>query len=312
MVVVVVVFGWWNISLSPANSTDTKNRDFTIETGDGVREIAKKLHDQGLIRDQIAFFLLVKQLGIEKNVQAGEFNLSPSMSAEQITEELQVGRSDNRMTIKEGWRLENILTYLKEEGFGGDDWTVQEQIPIWKADEGKYFPETYDIPKNWTIDQIREYLVSIYNKKFDSKLQAEAKAKNLTPEQVVTLASIVEKEAGSEADMPIVAGILLNRLNDDHPLQVDATIHYMLGNSKNDWWPKEVLSEDLKIPSPYNTYLNPGLPPGPIGNPSLAAIKSVIYPQKSNYFFYISDKEGNMHYAVTNDQQNANIAKYLQ
>lgn len=313
VVLVLIIAGifWWNISIAPADSTNAKTQSFIIDRGDGVREIAKKLRDRGLIKDQIAFFILVKNLGIEKDIQAGSFKLSPAMSASELAKKLTVGTEDIWITIPEGTRSEQILTYLKEQKIDDGNWTVASQIPIWRKDEGKFFPETYLVPKLWTIDQIRQHLIKTFNQKFDENLVAEAKKKNLSQDQVVTLASIVEREAGSSEDMPIVAGILLNRLNDDHALQTDATIHYMLGTAKNDWWPKEVLSEDLKIPNPYNTYLNPGLPPGPIGNPGLTSIKAVLNPQKSTYFYYISDKDGNMHYAVTLEQHNDNVAKYI-
>lgn len=306
VITILAIFFWWTLAMLPTDSKNTQSKTFIISRGDGVREIAKKLHDQGLIRDQIAFFILVKKLGIEKQIQAGSFKLSPSMSAGELARKLTVGTEDVWITIPEGWRSEQILEYLKKKGFD-----TTGALAEWKADEGKFFPETYLIPKLWTVEQIKKSLLDTFDKKFDARLRADAKAKNLTLDQVVILASIVEREARTKTDMPIVAGILLNRLNNDLPLQTDATIHYMLGNEKNDWWPKEVLSEDLKIPSPYNTYLNPGLPPTPIGNPGLTSIKAVIYPAKNGYYYYISDKQGQMHYAKTLEEHNVNVAKYL-
>lgn len=305
VVMFALLFVWWNFSLSPVNSQETKAKTFVIASGDGVREIAKKLHDQKLIRDQIAFFILVKKLGIEKQIQAGSYKLSLSMTATDLAKKLTLGTEDIWITIPEGLRSEQILEILAEKRLGQGD------IEKWRADEGKYFPETYLIPKLWNIDQIRQHLRAMFGQKFDAKLTVDAKAAGLTPDEVVTLASIIERETQTDEDMPIVAGILLSRLNDDHPLQADATIHYMLGNKKNDWWPKEILTEDLKIPSPYNTYLNPGLPPTPIGNPGLTSIKAVIYPTPSDYYYYISDKKGKMHYAKTLEEHNTNVVKYL-
>lgn len=301
VVAFVLLFVWWNFSLSPVNSSATNEQSFVITRGLGVREIARKLHEQGLIRDPIAFFVLVRNI----KIQAGSFKLSPSMSAPQIAEKLTLGTEDVWITIPEGLRSEQILEILAEKRLGQGD------IEKWRADEGKYFPETYLIPKLWNIDQVRQHLRAMFDQKFDAKLAADAKAAGLTPDEVVTLASIIERETQTDEDMPIVAGILLSRLNDDHPLQADATIHYLLGNKKNDWWPKEILTEDLKIPSPYNTYLNPGLPPAPIGNPGLTSIKAVIYPTKSDYYYYISDKAGKMHYAKTLEDHNQNVSKYL-
>src|SRR5581483_2493272 len=119
-------------------------------------------------------------------------------------------------------------------------------------------------------------------------------------------ASIIERETKSEEERPIVAGILLKRINAGWPLQADATIQYALGN----WDP--VNADDLKIQSPYNTYLNTGLPPTPICNPGLSSINAAKNPTQSNYWYYLHDKDGQIHYATTIDEQNANIAKYLQ
>lgn len=301
VVAFVLLFVWWNFSLSPVNSSATNEQSFVITRGLGVREIARKLHEQGLIRDPIAFFVLVRNI----KIQAGSFKLSPSMSAPQIAEKLTLGTEDVWITIPEGLRSEQILEILTNENISGGD------IELWKSEEGKYFPETYLIPKTWTAEQVRKYLRETFDQKFDSKMKVDAEANGLSVDEVVNLASIVERETNTNKDMPIVAGILLSRLNDDHPLQADATIHYLLGNKKNDWWPKEILTEDLKIPSPYNTYLNPGLPPAPIGNPGLTSIKAVIYPTKSDYYYYISDKAGKMHYAKTLEDHNQNVSKYL-
>ncbi len=311
IIIVLVAVVWWSTSLSPVDANNKETKPFIITSGDGVREIAKKLHDQNLIRDQIAFFLLIKQLGLEKRIQAGSFVLSPSMTASELANTLTVGREDVKITIPEGLRSEQILDLLAMQKVDEGNWTPLSEIDNWKADEGKYFPETYLVPRTWTIDQIREHLRKTFDQKFDAKMIADAKSQGLTPDEAVILASIVEREAQTDQDMPIVAGILLNRLNDNHPLQVDATIHYMLGTAKNGWWPKEVLSEDVKIPSPYNTYLNTGLPPTPIGNPGMTSLRAVIYPTDSNYYYYISDKDGKMRYAKTLEEHNANIAKYL-
>lgn len=138
-------------------------------------------------------------------------------------------------------------------------------------------------------------------------------------EEVLILASIVEREVKFNNDRPIVAGILLKRLEKNWPLQADATVQYAIASAKckgksakcGNWWPKNLTREDLKIKSPYNTYLYPGLPPGPICNPGLAAIEAVLNPVGSEYWFYLSDEEGKMHYAKTAEEHEENISKYL-
>ena len=135
----------------------------------------------------------------------------------------------------------------------------------------------------------------------------------LTFEQIITLASIVEREGRTASDRPVIAGILLKRLRANWPLETDATLQFALGYQPQEktWWKKEITVEDKKIDSPYNTYLNTGLPPGPIANPGLQSIKAVIYPEPTDYWYYLHDSKGVAHYAKTLDGHNANIAKYL-
>ena len=291
-IALVIFTAWWKISLSGVSPSDQKLQTFTIARGDGVREIAKKLHDQGLIRDQVVFFLLVKKEGLEKNIQAGSFELSPAMNLYDLTQKLTVGTEDVWVTIPEGWRSEEILEYLEKQGFN----TVGLS---WKTDEGKLFPDTYRVPKQITTEEIHQLLKKTFIKKVDN-----------VSDQNLILASLVEREAKKESDRPLVASVLKNRLDAGMALDVDATIQYILGKPGN-WWPKEVLLDDLKIKSPYNTYLNSGLPPGPICNPGLSSIKAALSPAQTDYLYYLSDKSGTIHFAKTLQEHNSNVAKYL-
>lgn len=274
---------WWKVTLSAVNSFDTQARPFVVARGDGVREIAKKLRDQGLIRDQVAFFLLVKRLGIEKNIQAGSYKLSPAMPVHTIAQKLTLGTEDVWITIPEGWRSEQILEYLGKIG-------------NWKQDEGKYFPDTYLIPKQMALEDIRQLMLKTFVQKVGE-----------VSSQTLILASLVEREARKEIDRPLVASVLKNRLEAGMALDVDATVQYALG-----FWKKDLTTEDLKIKSPYNTYLNPGLPPGPICNPGLSSIKAAQNSAQTDYLYYLSDKTGTIHYARTLSEHNTNVAKYLQ
>ena len=132
----------------------------------------------------------------------------------------------------------------------------------------------------------------------------------LSDEQVIVLASILEREVRTKKDRPLIAGILIKRFQNNWPLQADATVQYIIGNEKN-WWPQNITKAHLKINSPYNTYKHPGLPPAPISNPGLASIEAALRPESSSYWFYISDLDGAIHYANTIEEHNANIATYL-
>lgn len=281
--------GWWHNSLLPVNTADSKTREFVIAKGDGVREIAVKLREAGLIRDQVAFFLLVKKLGLEKNIQAGSYKLTAALSAEELANRLTVGTEDTWITIPEGWRSEEIAEYLSEFGFQGD--TI----------DGRLFPDTYLVPKLATVEQI----VNLMQKNFTDKVTFPVSDDQLT------VASMVEREARTDTDRLLVASVIYNRLAAGMALDIDATVQYAIGKTTDGWWKKELTPQDIKIDSPYNTYQNAGLPPAPICHPGLASIKAAVTPAKTDYLYYISDKNGKIHFAKTLEEHNANVAKYL-
>lgn len=144
-------------------------------------------------------------------------------------------------------------------------------------------------------------------------MREDAKMSGLTLDEVITLASIVEREGRTADDRPIIAGILLKRLKADWPLQADATLQYALGYQAREktWWKKALTNDDKNFRSPYNTYLNPGLPPRPIANPGIESMKAVIYPKDTEYWYYLHDPTGAVHYAATIEEHNANVKTYL-
>lgn len=292
----------------PVNKNNKSTKIFVITPGQPLQKIIDNLEKEELIRSKIVFFLVVKQLGIEKNIQAGDFRLSQSMNAYEIANNLTHGTLDVWVTIIEGLRKEEIAEILSKK------FNISQTEFIKLAKEGYLFPDTYLIPKNADSKMIINILKNNFNNKFNQNLKKQAEKKGLTVDEVVTLASIVEKEAKHKQDKKTVASILLKRLKNDWPLQVDASIQYALGyqiNEKN-WWKKNLSLDDLKIDSPYNTYKNKGLPPGPICNPGLDSIIAVIESDiNTPYWYYISDKNTNMHYAKTLEEHERNIEKYL-
>lgn len=300
-----VISLWWKNGLSPVNQKNKTQVFFVIEKGKSIREIANSLKQKELIRDPVVFFLLVKQLGVEGKIQAGDFRLSPSMSAKEIAELLTVGTIDVWVTIPEGKRAEEIAEILKKE--------IPTFEPSWKdkliKHEGYLFPDTYLIAKDSTIDIIIDKLLGNFEAKY-AKLPA---SKNkLSKEDLVIIASMVEREAKFDEDRPLVASVILNRLKIDMPLQIDATIQYALGYQKfqNSWWKRSLTKEDLRLDSLYNTYINVGLPPTPISNPGFAVLEAVVSPKNTGFLYYVSDKSGHNHYAKTIEEHNANIKKY--
>lgn len=308
--IVFIVSGWiwWSDGISSVDPTDKKPVVFVVRRGQGVRDIAANLALQRLIRSSTSFFLIVKFLGVEKNLQAGDYRLNRSMDAKTIALELTHGIVDVWVTTLEGWRVEEIATKLAKE------LDIPEAEFLKYAKEGHMFPDTYLIPRDATPAAVAKLFLTTFDTKVTKDMLDDAKETNLSLEDIVTLASIVEREGRSDLDRPIIAGILLKRLQEKWPLQVDATLQYALGyqSYEKSWWKKSLESEDKKLKSPYNTYLHTGLPPGPIANPGLSAIKSVIYPKDTEYWYYIHDKEGNAHYAKTIEEHEQNIRTFLQ
>lgn len=309
LVFIIVLTGalllWWNNGLRAQAQYNKATQIFVVQPGSSVRQIANSLKKQYLIKDPVVFFLLVKKLGIENKIQAGDFRLSPSMTAEELAKNLTHGTLDIWVTIPEGKRADEVADVLKEK--------IPSYSPSWRTvlnqNEGFLFPDTYLIPRDATIDLIVGQMTGNFNQKFRDIDLSHTK---LSKEQIVIVASLVEREARLLEDRPLVASVILNRFDIGMPLQIDATIQYALGyqKDKKTWWKKELTGQDLKLNSSYNTYMRSGLPPTPISNPGLSVLEAVVNPTSTDYLYYISDKNGKNHYAKTLDEHNANIKKY--
>lgn len=300
------IYLWWEDGLSPVNPQDKTEKIFVIHKGTGLKEIASNLGKEGLIKNHIVFFLYTRKQKLEGKIQAGDFRLSPSMTAEKIAETLTHGTLDVWITIPEGQRAEEIADLLSAK--------IPSYKESWRsrlvANEGYLFPDTYLIPKDADIDLVLSTMEGNFDKKFAQI--GFSNEGNLTRNEIVILASIIEREAKFPTDRLLVASVLLNRLKISMPLQADATIQYALGyqEDKRSWWKKSLTREDLKIDSPYNTYINTGFPPTPISNPGLEALKAATNPANTNYLYYLSDKSGRNHYVRTLEEHNQNIKKY--
>lgn len=296
---------WWNNGLSPVNSADKKSVVFVVQEGSGLKEISSNLETAGLIKNRIVFFLYTRFGKFEGKIQAGDFRLSPAMGAPEIAQNLTHGTLDIWVTIPEGKRGTEIAEILKEKLP-----TYDSSWPLTLSQkEGYLFPDTYLIPKDASIDTI----ITIMKNNFEQKYQTlDISKTKLTKDQIVTLASLVEREAKYAQDRPLVASVLLNRFEIGMKLDIDATVQYALGYSTDEknWWRKNIAFEDLKISSPYNTYRNAELPPTPIANPGIEALRAVVNPADTNYMYYISDSAGRLHFAKTLSEHNANIKKF--
>lgn len=273
--------------------------------GTAIATITKNLKEQGVVSSDLLLYLVLLTQYEPKSVKASTYNFSEPMDVYSIAHALVTGDFDTDLisfTHIEGERATHIAKNAETQL---ENFSATEFLLLASTSEGKLFPETYRIPKNFTPQQLFTLMTESYEKNI-SPLRPLFKLVDLKESEVVILASIIEREANSTTSMKIVSGILQNRLRIGMGLQVDASMEYMLDKPL-----KELTAEDLKIDSPYNTYLYRGLPPTAIGNPGLDALQAVLEPTVSKNMFYITGADGNFYYAETFDQHKQNIANYL-
>ncbi|MEX0931103.1 MAG: endolytic transglycosylase MltG [Candidatus Paceibacterota bacterium] len=280
------------------------NHPVVIESGLSAAEVANQLEEQNVVRSSDVLYLTILLLHDPSEVKAGSYIFTEAQDvfriAKQITD-MNPPTENLRVTLIEGTSVAQYadVIELRLPEFDSEYFLTQAE-PL----EGFLFPDTYYIPLNFTEDDLIELLKETYKKRVDPLLSAHEST--LTESEIITLASIVEREANTEESMRTVAGILLNRLSYDMPLQADATVEYVLDRPLS-----ELKPEDLEIDTPYNTYLYNGLPPTPIGNPGVNAIKAVLDPIVTDYFFYITGNNGDFYYAETFDEHKQNIENHL-
>lgn len=300
--ILLASYFWWRNGNSPVNTRDTSDKVFVVERGVGVRAIANKLKTEGLIKDPIVFFLYIKKEGKDTSIQAGDYKISPSMNLKEVVETLSHGTLDKWVTVPEGMRAEEIADILQKE--------IPSYQESWRdtlnANEGYLFPDTYLIPRDATIDTV----LSVFKNNFDLKIEEAGLSGRNDLKELVIIASMIEREAITDSEKPLIASVITNRLDDGTGLDIDATLQYAKGKSNGKWWTVPT-GTDRKINSPYNTYMNAGLPPGPISNPGIEAIKAAANPASSDYYYYIHDNDGKVHFSKTLEEHQRNINKYL-
>lgn len=298
---------WWKQAITSVNPADKTNITFIIRKGETARTVAERLRSLKLIRSPVAFFLIARFGGVGDNLQAGEFNINPAMNLPLIAKTLTHGTSDTWITIPEGWRNEEIALELTQK------LSIPESEFLKKSKEGYMFPDTYLVPKEASAAAVVDLFLGNFQKKIGPNIIEQAAKKGLNINSLITIASLVEREGKHDGDRPVIASVILNRLNIGMKLDIDATIQFALGyqSTEKTWWKKNLTLDDINLNSAYNTYKNPGLPPGPIANPGLQSIMAVVNAPETDYLFYISDSQGEIHPAKTIEEHNANITKYL-
>ncbi len=287
-------------------------QQFVIQQGDTVAIISSNLEDAGLIRRALLFRLLTNLRGAGSEIQAGTYYFSPNMTMSQMIQEMRTAQFGNfesvRVTIPEGLRLEEIAAIVEATGIVSDgeflqlasdataykaDYDFLADVPDGASLEGFLFPDTYDFFTDASADEIIRTMLDTFGLRYADVEQSAATADRSTFE-IVTMASIIQREASNTAEMPRIAAVFWNRLKPEfagQQLGADPTVQYALGYSdaEQSWWRKDLTALDLAVNSPYNTRINPGLPPGPISAPGLAALQAAANPAAEDITYFVAE-----------------------
>ena len=300
--------------------------EIEVEEGSSTAAIAATLASEGLIRQPALFVALVRLQGLDGKLQAGRFTLSPTMTMSEIIVELQTNRIvESQFTIPEGLRLEEIAAIIGRTGVideaeflaatrNGDAFRdryfLLNDLPDGATLEGYLFPDTYRISATSTTTDVVDLMLARFVEQYGS-IEREVQVPDVTVHQIVTMASVVQREAARFDEMPKISAVFWNRLKPENVaetgngrLQADPTVQYALGYSADEatWWRKNLTITDLEIASPYNTRVNPGLPPGPIAAPGLAALRAAARPDDTaNYLYFVANcaRDGSHNFAAT-------------
>ena len=320
----LLIFLWQGIFL-PKSFSENKEKIFLVKRGESIFQIAKNLEKEGLIRHRIFFVIYTIAKGKTRQLQAGAYLFHPSlMSPSQIADKIINGEVlKGKITILEGWRIKEIAKYLEEKGICqkeeflkatqkdfSHEFSFLKDKPENLDVEGYLFPDTYEINYGESPEGIIRKMLKNFDQKLTTELREEITRQGKTIFEIVTLASLIEKEVYNTLECPnctnLVSGILWKRLENKIPLQVDATITY-LTEKRN----LKISIQDTQIDSPYNTYRYLGLPKGPICNPGLESILAALYPKESDYWYYLTTPEGKTVFSKTLEEHNIAKTKYL-
>ncbi|WP_348980963.1 endolytic transglycosylase MltG [Desulfosporosinus sp. BG] len=323
LVLLVGGFGflsWWSWATKPYALTGNSEK-VTIAPGTTADQLGGELQQRHLIRSAWVFKWLAKSREANFKLYVGNYKLAPTMSPDEIINELLNGpelTDISHVTIPEGYNTEQIISLLVQKGIGSqEEFTkviTDDTFPypflqgapkgIHRL-EGYLFPDTYYINLKSKPHVVIDIFLQQFAKELTPEVQKQLVSMKLSISDWVTLGSLIEKEAVKATDRPLIASVLMNRLKINQPLQVDATIQFILGTPK----PK-LYNKDLQIPSPYNTYLHQGLPPGPIANPGEASLQAVLHPAQTDFLYYVAKKDGYHAFAKTYAEHLRNIKLY--
>ncbi|MCP6726611.1 MAG: endolytic transglycosylase MltG [Patescibacteria group bacterium] len=333
IIFIVIIIGVLVIALLPLNPFSEKEIEFVVTKGEGSRDIGFHLEQQKLVRSTVLFRIYVLTTGRSEKLQAGTYLLSPGMSMIEIVEKFAQGDVVKEyITILEGWNIRDIGRYLENQGrfqaeelfelagFPAVDYRTVTDLPaltsfsydflldkpLYVGLEGYLFPDTYAITHGEGLRDIVKRILQNFNTKFTGELREKTAQQGKSIFEVITMASLLEKEVRTYQDKQKVAGILQKRLDIGMALQVDATVNYITGRTD-----PGVSLKDTGINSLFNTYRYPGLPLGPIANPGSESIEAALNPIENPYWYYLSTPEGKTIFSTTLEEHNIAKAKYL-
>ena len=310
----IIAFISYALLFSPL--TPERSVQLQIQPGTGLNKIALDLQKKGVIRSSLSVKLLARWNRQGDRIQAGHYQFSGSASPEDVLARLVAGDVEKvSLTIPEGFTLQQIVDRIEKKGFGDRDKLMQlaydaDFIHSLKIDaeslEGYLFPETYLFAPGVGEEALLTMMVEQLRSHISKELEKKAKDLKLSFHQWVTLASIIEKETGIIEEMPLISSVFHNRLKRKIPLQTDPTVIYGIKNFNGN-----LTRKDLKTPTPYNTYIIRGLPPGPIASPGSAALKAAVNPAQTKYLYFVATGDGGHRFSKTLKEHNAAVREYL-
>ena len=319
VVAAIGVGGWIYVSLQrPYKGYEATEQFVEIPPGSGTAGMGRRLAEAGVIRSANSFRVAVWLRGNARRLQAGEYRFDRPMTAAEVVDKIARGDVYVRsITFREGLTVREMAAHYESSGFGtASDFIAASKRadlittidPAAKDLEGYLFPDTYTLPRSATADQLIERMVDRFQKALTPDVRDQAAQRGLSVRELITLASLVEKETGKAEERPIVAGVYSNRLKIGMGLQCDPTVIYALMLAGR--YDGNIRKGDLQIDSPYNTYRYAGLPPGPIAAPGEAAIKASANPADVPYLYFVSRNDGSHVFSTTLEEHNRNVNEF--
>lgn len=323
IILVFVVLGLAMLTFLPnylSNTTNQQEIELVIDKGDNLGIVAEKLYDEGVIRSK--YYFRYYGSDIASKLQPGIYTIPDNTNINEIYEIMENGQSNNSdsVTFPEGILLYEFAKRIEEKGIANRDKFIDATEKYFEENsyefdnsnhyfnmEGYLFPDTYSFDKDQSVDEIVEVLINNMDNIFTEEDLEYMKELNLSKHKVLTIASLIEREAYNDEERQRISGVIYNRLNVDMPLQIDATVIYGKGEGKEHI--TRVLYDDLEIDNPYNTYKNQGLPPGPISSPGKESIYAALYPEEHDYLYYVLGEDGHV-FSKTYDEHQDNVRKY--